>query len=112
MKERLVRVLMTTCVAVVVAASISGCKKPAAPMQMPPPAVTVMNPSQRDVTVYIKYPGQLRAKEIVDIEARVRGFLMSVDFSDGDMVKKGQKLFTIEDVVYKAVVEQAKADRS
>jgi RND family efflux transporter MFP subunit len=110
MRKKEAEILITTCAALVMAAFISGCNKAAEPMQVPPPNVTVMTPAQRDVTVYIKYPGQLRAKEIVDIEARVSGFLMSVDFSDGDMVKKGQKLFTIEDVVYKAAVEQSKAD--
>jgi RND family efflux transporter MFP subunit len=93
-----------------VAAGFSGCKKESGQVSMPAPKVTVAKPDQRDVTVYKKYPGQLRAQEMVAIEARISGFLLSVNFEDGDMVKKGQKLFEIEDVAYKAQVEKAKAD--
>jgi RND family efflux transporter MFP subunit len=98
------------CVVLAAVVGFNGCKKKTEEVKMPPPKVTVAKPSQRDVTVYKKYPGQLRAQEMVAIEARISGFLLSVNFEDGDMVQKGQKLFEIEDVAYKATVEKAKAD--
>jgi RND family efflux transporter MFP subunit len=88
----------------------SGCKKDQEAPTMPAPAVEVAHPTQKDVTVYLKYPGQVRAKEIIEIQARVRGYLESVDFTDGAMVKKGQKLFTIEKTVYEANVAKAEAN--
>ena len=106
MKQRVGWVLCAAAVSGIIA---GGCKKQTAAPAMPPPEVEVAHPEQKDVTVYLKYPGQVRAKEIVDIEARVRGYLETVDFVDGAMVKKGQQLFTIEKTVYEARVAQAKA---
>ncbi len=105
-------VMFSACAIAIMATCFSGCKKKGAGagMQMPPPAVTVANPVKQDVTIYLKYPGQVRAKEIVDIEARVRGYLESVDFKDGAKINKGDKLFTIESVEMTAAVEKAKAD--
>ncbi len=111
MREKTVKQVLFICVAVtLISIFAGGCRKKNVAPQMPPPAVVVSHPSQRDVTVYLKYPGQVRAKEIVDIQARVRGYLESVDFEDGAMVKKGQKLFTIEKTIYEANVAKAKAN--
>ncbi len=88
-----------------------GCRKQnEGAGKRPPQAVTVQAPMQKDVTIYLKYPGQVRAKEIINIEARVRGYLESVDFIDGGKVKKGDKLFTIESALYEAAVKKAEAD--
>lgn len=112
MNKKIGIMVVSTCVIVLMVVCFSGCKrkKAGAGMQMPPPPVTVANPLQHDVTIFLKFPGQVRAKEIVEIQARVRGYLESVDFEDGGAVKKGDKLFTLESVLYKAAVEKAKAD--
>lgn len=75
----------------------------------PPPEVTVQNPEQKTVTVFNSFPGRLEAHEEVVIRARVKGFLKSVDFVDGQQVKKGDLLFTIEPAEYIAAVNSAKA---
>lgn len=75
----------------------------------PPPGVTVQNPEQKTVTVYISFPGRLEAHDDVDIRARVKGFLKTIDFDDGQRVKKGDLLFTIEPAEYIAAVNSAKA---
>ena len=75
----------------------------------PPPQVTVENPEQKTVTVYVSFPGRLVAHDDIDIRARVKGFLQSIDFKDGQLVTKGDLLFTIEPEQYIAAVNSAEA---
>ena len=60
-----------------------GCAKKNEFQAPPAPEVTVQNPEQRDVTVYAGFPGRLVAHDDVEIRARVKGFLKSIDFKDG-----------------------------
>ena len=76
----------------------------------PPPAVTVQNPEQKTVTIFLSFPGRLEAHNEVDIRARVKGFLKTIDFKDGQRVKAGDLLFTIEPAEYIAAVNSAKAE--
>ena len=75
---------------------ISGCSKRNEFQPPPPPAVTVQAPQVKDVTVYDEFPGRLAARDTVEIRARVRGFLQSIAFTDGQLVESGDLLFTIE----------------
>lgn len=75
----------------------------------PPPEVTIQNPLQQDATVYIGFPGRLEASDDVEIRARVKGYLKSIDFVDGQRVKAGDLLFTIEPEEYEAAVKSAEA---
>jgi len=86
-----------------------GCAKKNEFVPPPPPEVTVQNPEQKDVTVYASFPGRLVASDEVDIRARIKGFLKSIDFEDGDLVKAGDLLFTIEPEEYQAAVNSAEA---
>jgi len=86
----------------------SGCKKEAPP-QPPAPEVTVAQPLQENVRRYHDLTGNTEAVEMVDVRARVEGFLEEVHFEDGTDVKEGDVLFTIEQDVFIADVEQAKA---
>ena len=86
-----------------------GCAKKNEFQAPPPPEVTVQNPEQKDVTIYQGFPGRLVASDRVEIRARVEGFLMSIDFTDGQRVKKGDLLFTIEPEAYKAALQSAEA---
>ena len=88
---------------------LMGCAKKNEFQAPPPPEVTVQNPVQQDVTVYQNFPGRLVAHDRVEIRARVEGFLMSIDFTDGQRVKKGDLLFTIEPEAYKAALQSAEA---
>ena len=76
----------------------------------PPPSVTVQMPEQKTVTVFLSFPGRLEAHNEVDIRARVKGFLKTIDFKDGQRVKAGDLLFTIEPAEYIAAVNSAKAE--
>jgi membrane fusion protein, multidrug efflux system len=88
--------------------TVSGCGKSAAPKaEAPPPAVTVAQPVVRPVQDYDEYTGQLMASEAVDVRARVKGYLTTVGFKDGDEVKKGQVLFQIDPRPFEAAVKSA-----
>ena len=76
----------------------------------PPPKVTVAPPKIQDVTVYLYMTGRTAAIKKVDIVARVRGYLEKIYFNDGDVVKKGQLLFTIDPREYLAALHMAEAD--
>ena len=75
----------------------------------PPPQVTVVHPERRMVTEYLEYTGNTQAINTVQLQARVQGFLEKVFFKDGDVVKKGQLLFLIQQNTYQAQLEQAEA---
>ncbi len=75
----------------------------------PPPQVTVVHPVRRLVVDYLEYTGNTQAINTVQLQARVQGFLEKVFFKDGDVVKKGQLLFLIQQNTYQAQLEQAEA---
>ena len=88
----------------------TGCKKPAALPARPPAAVTVNHPVMREVVEWDEYSGRLDAVDMVEIRARVSGYLESVHFKDGSEVKKGDLLFVIDPRPYQAELDHAQAD--
>jgi membrane fusion protein, multidrug efflux system len=94
-----------------VAHGLAGCdSKPAAGSAPPPPSVTVARPLQKTITEWDEYTGRFTAVETVEVRARVSGFIDSIHFKDGDVVKQGDLLFIIDPRPYRIAVEQAKAD--
>src|SRR5215217_2243070 len=90
---------------------MSGCDgKPAAKSAPAPPAATVSVPVQKKITEWDEYTGRFAATQTVEIRARVSGFLDSIHFKDGEIVKQGDLLFVIDQRPYRLAVEQAKAD--
>ncbi|MBB4566720.1 efflux RND transporter periplasmic adaptor subunit [Rhizobium leucaenae] len=75
----------------------------------PPPKVRVALPLQQAVTRYFELTGNTAAINSVDIEARVQGFVESIDYRDGMPVKKDTQLFGIQSNTYQAQVDQAQA---
>jgi RND family efflux transporter MFP subunit len=73
------------------------------------PAVTVSRPVEEPVVEYTELTGTVTASKTVNLMARVAGFLESVEFKDGDIVKEGQVLFVIEQPPY---VEQVKLNEA
>src|SRR5215831_20210436 len=88
-----------------------GCgeqqKQAAAP---PPPAVTVAAPIKRTVTDYDEYVGRFTAINSVEVRARVSGYLDGVHFKDGQIVKQGDLLFTIDKRPFQNTLDQARAN--
>jgi membrane fusion protein, multidrug efflux system len=90
---------------------LAGCSgKPAASASPPPPPVTVAHPLQKTITEWDEYTGRFTAVESVEVRARVSGFIDSVHFMEGQIVKQGDLLFVIDPRPYRLAVEQAKAD--
>jgi RND family efflux transporter MFP subunit len=88
-----------------------GCGKNATVIVAPPPAeVTVSNPVVREVTDYFEFPGQTCAVGEVEIRARVTGYIVKVNFEDGQEVKKGDLLFEIDPRPYQAALDRAKGE--
>ena len=79
----------------------------AAKAEQPVPKVTVTAVVSQETIDADEYTGQTEASEIVEIRARVFGYLKSIEFKDGDYVKEGQTLFTIEPDEYEAIHEQS-----
>jgi RND family efflux transporter MFP subunit len=75
----------------------------------PPPKVTVAHPTRQPVVDYLTFTGNTQAINTVQLKARVQGFLEKILFKDGDMVKKGQLLFLIQQNTYQDQLEQAEA---
>jgi multidrug efflux system membrane fusion protein len=75
----------------------------------PPPKVLVAQPIQKAVTSYLELTGNTAPFGVVDLVARVQGFLTSIDYADGATVAKGQQLFGIERDIYQAQLDQANA---
>jgi RND family efflux transporter MFP subunit len=79
--------------------------------QGPPPLpVTVANPVKRTVVDMDEYVGRFVAVDAVEIRARVSGYLDKVHFEDGQIVKEGDLLFTIDQRPFQAALDQARAD--
>jgi RND family efflux transporter MFP subunit len=71
--------------------------------------VTVVRPLQQTVTDSVEYTGTTSAVEMVEIRARVEGFLQSIEFEEGKAVKKGDLLFVIDPQPFQAALDQANA---
>src|SRR6478736_5194308 len=75
----------------------------------PPPKVEVAPPAQKQITRYLDATGNTAPFKSVDLVARVQGFLQAINYKDGNLVKEGTTLFTIEPDTYKLKLEQAQA---
>ncbi|WP_330109912.1 efflux RND transporter periplasmic adaptor subunit [Methylophaga thalassica] len=73
------------------------------------PAVIVSHPAIENITEWQEYAGRFVAVNNVDIRSRVSGYLEKIHFKDGDIVNKGDLLFSIDPRPFKAEVSIAKA---
>ena len=88
-----------------------GCnQKRMAPQAPPPPVVSITKPVLFTVQNYHEYNGNLDAIETVHIQARVKGFLNDIAFTEGEEVKKGALLFKIDPREHSAAVKRTEAD--
>ena len=91
------------------AASLAGCKPENKFQPPPPPEIKVAVPLAQNVVPYEELTGNTVAFATVDLVARVEGFLISQNYVDGSVMKKGDTLFVIEQTMYKAQVKEAEA---
>lgn len=80
-----------------------------APKPVVYPTVVAEPAVASDVEIYGEYVGRIRAQQFVEIRARVEGYLEKMLFEEGTYIEKGQTLFIIDPMLYKAKVDKAKA---
>ena len=76
----------------------------------PPPEVSVAQPLVRMAPAWTEHPGRFTAVEAVEVRPRVSGYLQSVHFRDGEFVRRGQLLFTIDASPFRARIDRASAE--
>jgi len=87
----------------------AGCKKEQAAVQPQPPVVTAEEVVPRDVPVNFEFVAQTQSSHLVNIQARVTGFLDKRVYTEGEIVKEGQVLFLMDPKPFQAQLTQAKA---
>jgi len=73
------------------------------------PPVTVANPVYKKIVEWDEYPGQFKAIDSIDVRARVSGYLEQIHFTDGQVVRQGDLLFTIEKRPFEIALNSARA---
>src|SRR4051812_41492505 len=87
-------------------------KKPTAPQAPPPVNVTLYEVRLTDAVYYDEYPATVTPLNQVELRPQVSGFITGVHFKDGDRVRKGLLLYTVDAQLYSANYEQAVANAS
>lgn len=96
---------------VLLISQLSGCDDGVAQNAPPPPPEVSAAPVLiKPVSQWDSFNGRVEAVQSVQLRPRVSGYIESVNYREGDEVKKGQVLFTIDDRSYRAALEQAKAE--
>jgi len=94
---------------VLMTAALYGCSKGGeAPAPQAPP-VTVATPLARQVVDWDEVTGRFEATRSVDVRARVGGYIQAIHFKDGDFVRQGQLLFTLDARPAQAALGSAQA---
>ncbi|MGC0787672.1 efflux RND transporter periplasmic adaptor subunit [Pantoea agglomerans] len=90
---------------------LSGCDKGVAQNAAPPPPEVSAAPVLiKPVSQWDNFNGRVEAVQSVQLRPRVSGYIDAVNYREGDEVRKGQVLFTIDDRSYRAALEKAKAE--
>lgn len=109
--NRLVTVVLPALAAAVLTLLLQGCKSEAQTQAaIPAPQVSVAAALERNVQEWDEFTGRLEAVESVEIRPRVTGYIESVNFSEGSIVKKGDLLFVIDPRPYQADLSKAQAE--
>src|SRR5437763_13325831 len=109
--KRFAPFLMRLPVALALLAALAGCgEAPRQEAARPAPAVTVAKPVQRAIVDQDEYVGRFVAVEAVELRARVSGYLDQVHFTDGQLVKQRDLLFTIDKRPFQNTLAQARAN--
>lgn len=99
----------TAAIVACVAAALSSCSSNQGQQQAPAPEIATMTVSEADTRVDNTYPATIKGKTDIDIRPQVTGFITKVCVDEGQQVRKGQVLFILDQVQFKAAVDQAAA---
>jgi RND family efflux transporter MFP subunit len=97
-------------VAMAVACLLAGCGQGQKQAAAPPPKVTVAKPVERTILDQDEYVGRFVPVDVVEIRARVSGYLSKIHFVDGQIVKQGDLLFTIDKRPFQNTLDQSRAN--
>ncbi|MGA3098293.1 MAG: efflux RND transporter periplasmic adaptor subunit [Bryobacteraceae bacterium] len=102
------RMLPPVCAAVLATLFAAGCSTRAENQgAAPPPPVEVTQVAATDVPIYVEYPAQTYARNMVEVRGRVEGYIEKWLFKPGDEVREGQPLYVLDLRPYEAAVQQA-----
>ena len=93
--------------------ALGGCSDGASgktPQTAPPVPVAVAEATQKTVPIQVTAVGNVQALTTVGVKSQVNGQLMQVSFKEGDLVKQGDLLFTIDPRPFEAALRQAEAN--
>ncbi len=96
-----------TPIAALLLLAAAGCRDKAPAKVAQAPVVRTETPITREVGDYVYFTGRLEAVESVELRARVTGYLVSIDFQSGKLVKAGDRLFKIDPRPYQAQLDEA-----
>ncbi|KAA5534836.1 efflux RND transporter periplasmic adaptor subunit [Taibaiella lutea] len=91
-------------------AALASCGGKEAPKAPPPTSVSVAEVTEGDAVYLEDFPGTVTALNQVEIRPQVAGYITAIHFQDGQQVKKGQLLYTIDQQAYQSNVNQAQAN--
>ncbi|MCW4455383.1 efflux RND transporter periplasmic adaptor subunit [Flavobacterium sp. MXW15] len=104
------RALALGTLSLLAAAVAAGCSNSAAETAAPPPpSVSVAPVLHKEVSQWDEFSGRVEAVETVQLRPRVSGYIDKVNYVEGQEVKKGDVLFTIDSRSYRAELAQAQA---
>lgn len=86
--------------------ALTGCKREKVSEGIP---VVVESVGVQDVEIFGEYVGRVRARQFVEVRARVEGYLEKMLFEEGKKVERNQPLFIINQDLYRARVDKAAA---
>lgn len=96
--------------AILLSVLLAGCDDSVAKNAVPQaPTVSAANVVVKSISQWDSFNGRIEAVESVQLRPRVSGYIDKVNYTDGQEVKKGEVLFTIDDRTYRAALEQAQA---
>src|ERR1700758_1577388 len=88
--------------------ALTGCnQQPPAAQVLPPASVTVSKPVRKEIVDWNEFTGRTAAVNLVNITARVSGYIVNIPFKEGDMIHKGDLLYQIDPRPYQDVYDQA-----
>lgn len=96
--------------ALILIAAACGNKNQQAQQGMPPVNVVTVPVNTAEVFYYDEYPATVRALNETELRAQVNGYITGIHFTEGAKVRKGDKLYSIDQQQYEAAYQQAQAN--
>jgi multidrug efflux system membrane fusion protein len=102
---------LAVAVPLLAAAALVATMNQTAPASAPPPlpTVSVAQPLLRDIDQWDDFVGRFAPSQAVEVRPRVGGAITALHFRDGQMVKQGDLLFTVDPRPYRATLAEAQA---